>query len=240
MSQHDLTVQKTDDKDFLVSNNQKAHNWLSLNVPEFKTASTPYIHIPEAERLQFLAHQAKKDKLTVSAYKGFYDWHGPDNVVENLWWQESGRPDYKGWLSVKWHEQTVKTDAGEIKTGVVYNIDHYATPFASDESLKEPCSVRGYWNGQIVLDKLVIVPVAGGDPHYVFADGVYGVDEEPLTDGDKMMQTTLWVVVKIKINHLASVEAGDVIDDCDYSFKSQTDGCTIFDTELEDQYDSCP
>jgi len=54
------------------------------------------------------------------------------------------------------------------------------------------------------------------------------------------MQTTRYVVVKVRIEHPDDIEPEEVIVNMDYKMESQTDGATITDTEILASENECP
>jgi len=48
----------------------------------------------------------------------------------------------------------------------------------------------------------------------------------------RSMQTTRYVVVKVRIEHPDDIEPERIIEDMDYGMESRTDGATITDTEI--------
>jgi len=56
----------------------------------------------------------------------------------------------------------------------------------------------------------------------------------------EMEQSEMYVLVKLKISHRHGADLQEVVNECDYDFTSDTQGATIYGTELMEVYDRHP
>lgn len=171
------------------------------------------------------------------------NWTGPTNPVESLYWHYLGKPNESEWNEKKF-PKGVKTRVGSgrnnftVHIGKVYNFS-----FFDKTNDDEEYDIQAYWTGVTTPQgsmMLVEATVNNPDTYYVFPDEFLNVREIKLDKDEVIVESTVYVLVKVSMSHRKGDEPEQVVNECDYNIKFNGPEAVITDTEMVEVYDKHP
>lgn len=172
------------------------------------------------------------------------EWTGPTDPVESLYWHYLDKPNEKEWNEKKFPKDYKTRVGGGKKKPVIQAGKAYSFSFfdkTNDE--QEYNGIVAYWTGErMPQGSLILVEATVNNPtvYYVFPDEFTNADEVKLDKDEVIVESTCYVLIKVKMKHQKNVSPDEVVSDCNYNITCDGHEAVIIDTEMVEVYDKHP